>query len=102
MAWALGAYDALPLKKDYSYKRIPPDYYLFGHGLAPVLSYMAVHDIHDLEEGFRAFREGLMRYHRMRESDPDAFERYVRRKIAERQRKYNVKLNPPDDEGDAS
>ncbi len=95
---ALGVSYPMPFKKEYSSKRLPPDYYLFGHGLSPVLSYMAIEGIDDLEEGFRAFREGLMKYHRMRHSDPEALLTHMRRKVAERRRKYNIKLNPPDDD----
>ena len=98
IAGAFGACDALPLKKHYSSKRIPPDYYLFGHGIGPVLSYMAIEGIDDMEEGFRAFREGVMRYHRLRHSDPDALQTHLRRKIAERRKKYNIRFNDPDSE----
>lgn len=72
-------------------QRIPRSESLFINGLAPITSFMAREGFTDFDEGLGEFLHQLVKYHKILDkSTLYPLEKYVKRKVAEKARKYNT------------
>ncbi len=72
-------------------QRIPTDDTLFINGLAHITSFMAREGITELDEGLGEFIQGAVEFHKLRDNgSPHAMKKYVKRKVAEKGRKFNT------------
>lgn len=79
-----------PKLQRFSPRRPPCDAQLFVNGLAGVTSFMAREGYDDLGEGFGEYLHQVKQYHDARYDVPGfGFKRYVERKVAAKNRRYN-------------
>lgn len=73
--------------------RSPEDEFLFINGLGAITSFMVKNGIEDIDDGFGEYIARCIEFHNSR--DGQSFEKYLKRKLKEKRRRFNTQENKP-------